>query len=92
MALHLLRDVRQIFRQRQAERLPSRDMVRELGRMENQPWSQWNHTKPITATQLARILADLGVAPKVIRHGQNEVHRGYRLQDILAVEHADSEQ
>jgi hypothetical protein len=69
MALHLLRDVRQIFHQRQAERLPSRDMVRELGRMENRPWSQWKHTKPITAIQLARILADLGVAPKVIRHG-----------------------
>jgi len=70
LAIELLNDVRCIFLQRQVERLPSRDIVGELARMTHRPWSDWNSGKPITPVQLARILSELGVRPKVIRHGQ----------------------
>jgi hypothetical protein len=84
LAISLLNDVRRIFIQRQAERLPSRDIVRELARMIHRPWSDWNGGTPITPIQLASILSELGVRPRVIRHGHREVSRGYRLQDLAA--------
>jgi hypothetical protein len=84
LAIELLNDVRRIYIQRQVERLPSRDIVGGLARMTYRPWSDWNSGKPITPVQLARILSELGVRPKVIRHGQREVSRGYRLLDLAA--------
>ena len=68
--------------QKQAERLPSRDIIRELARLTDRPWPDWNGEKPITPIQLAGILSALDIRPKVIRHGPREVSRGYRLQDL----------
>ncbi len=82
LAIELVNDVRRIFIQRQVERLPSRDIVGGLARMTHRPWSDWNSGKPITPVQLARILSELEIRPKVIRHGQREVGRGYRLLDL----------
>jgi putative DNA primase/helicase len=82
LAISLLNDVRSIFIQRQAARLPSRDIVRELARMTHRRWPDWNGGTPMTPIQLASMLSELGIRPKVIRHGQREVSRGYRLQDL----------
>jgi Protein of unknown function (DUF3631) len=82
LAISLQNDVRRIFIQRQAERLPSQDIVGELARLTDRPWADWNGGKPITAIQLARMLSELGVRPKVLRHRPREVRRGYRLQDL----------
>jgi hypothetical protein len=82
VTMQLLRDVRSIFIQKRAERLPTRDIIDALLQMADRPWAQWKGNTQLTPIRLAKILAGIGVSPKVIRHGKRSVSRGYRLQDL----------
>jgi hypothetical protein len=44
--------------------------------MEDRPWPEWKNGKPLTKTQLARLLSRFGIKPKGVRIG-NETPRGY---------------
>lgn len=79
----LLGDVRSIFDATGALRLPSADLVARLGAMEERPWAEWRQGKPITAPQLARVLAPFRVRPCVYRPaGAEVVVRGYVRDDF----------
>ncbi len=72
----LLADVRTLFGDKGATRLPSAVIVAALGAMEERPWPEWRQGKPITATQLARALAPFGARPQNFRNTQG-VFKGY---------------
>ena len=65
----ILRDVREVFEQRNADRLFSDDLVEALIDMEERPWCEWRHGKPLTKNSLARLLAPFGIKSSTIRCG-----------------------
>jgi hypothetical protein len=56
----------------------SEDIVEHLHGLEERPWSEWGRApkKPISVTQLARLLAPLDIRPKNIRFGDKQA-KGY---------------
>jgi hypothetical protein len=79
-AIPLLAAIKTIFAERRTERLSSEDIVGELMQMEDGPWSEWIHGKPLTQAQLARLLAPFGIRPTLVDRRRNHVRRGYRIQ------------
>ena len=77
----VLGDLRDIFERRDVDRLHSDDIVAELGAMEDRPWSEWRNGKPITKTQLAKMLGGFNVTPKQIWSGGGN-KRGYDLETL----------
>jgi putative DNA primase/helicase len=74
-------DIRDIFSEREADRLPSTELAEALVAIEGRPWAEWRHGKPITANSLARLLAPYGIAPTTIRVG-TKTPKGYQLADF----------
>jgi hypothetical protein len=74
----LFADIRDIFSEREADRLPSTELAEALVAIEGRPWAEWRHGKPITANSLARLLAPYGIAPTTIRVG-TKTPKGYQL-------------
>jgi putative DNA primase/helicase len=72
----LLRDIKLMFAETSSLRMPSADIVRRLGEMEERPWPEWRNGKPMTAPQLARALNPFGVRPATIRFGVDTA-KGY---------------
>jgi putative DNA primase/helicase len=77
----LLTDIKTLFNDIGAEQMPSAELAEKLGRMEERPWPEWRHNRPMTAPQLARQLAPFGVRPGTIRRG-NETPKGYRREQF----------
>ena len=78
----LLADLRTLFFDLSALRLASADIVKRLGEMEERPWPEWRHGKPMTQTQLASVLKPFEVIPKVLRMPGGGFARGYQLSDF----------
>ena len=78
-AVMLLADIRDLFEERQSDRAFTSDLVAYLTGLEERPWSDWRRGKPLTANQLARLLAPFKVKPAVIRVGAR-TPRGYTLE------------
>jgi hypothetical protein len=79
----LLEDVRDIFAEKNADRLPTAELVEALVSMEERPWGEWRKGKPITPSGLARLLRPFEVGSKNIKLATGRVVKGYYL-DILA--------
>jgi hypothetical protein len=73
----LLADIRAIFLSMSAVQMASEDIIERLGGMEDRPWPEWRHGKPMTKVQLARALAPFGIRPATIRQGDT-TPKGYR--------------
>jgi putative DNA primase/helicase len=77
----LLADLRELFEERAADRLPSAAMVAALVELEHRPWPEWKRGNPMTPTALGRLLKPYGVTSKQWRDG-DERHRGYVRADL----------
>lgn len=75
----LLRDIKAIFDAR--DRISSRELVEELIKVEDHPWSDWRRGKPITQNGLARLLKPFGIFSNTIRIG-TERAKGYMLSQF----------
>jgi putative DNA primase/helicase len=79
----LLEDMRQLFTERATDKLPSTEIVAALHKLEERPWSEWGRQeKPITARQIARLLAPFDIKPKSIRIGP-DTPKGYEQNDFV---------
>ncbi|MCK8784136.1 DUF3631 domain-containing protein [Roseomonas sp. NAR14] len=72
----LLADIKLIFGGLSALVIASQDLCERLGKLEERPWPEWKHGKPMTVVQLARALKPFGVRPSTVRLG-NETAKGY---------------
>ena len=72
----LLSDIKTIFEKKDTDRLSSAAMVESLAAMEERPWPEFSHGKPITARQLAKLLKPFHIAPDTIRL-ESETLKGY---------------
>ena len=76
----LLKDIRDVFQSNQdadkGDKLSSRQIVNKLLTLEDKPWGEIHHGKPLTTYTLAKMLADFRIEPKVLRIGEKTA-RGY---------------
>ena len=78
----LFTDIRQLFHDRQTDKLWSEEIVSALAQMENRPWPEWKSGKPITQRQLAQLLKPFKIESKDIKKLDNTVKKGYRLDQF----------
>ena len=78
----LLEDMRDLFAMRGIDRLKSAEVARALEVMEERPWPEWQHGRPISARQVAALLGDFAIKPKAMKFPDGVAHRGYRLSDF----------
>jgi len=77
----LLGDLRALFDEEPSGVLFSEEIVGKLVRMEDRPWPEFSHGKPITKVQLARLLKPFGVWPSSVRR-ERETAKGYRREAL----------
>jgi hypothetical protein len=77
LGVSLLSDIRDIFCEKEAEELPSKELVDALSKIEGRPWPAWDHSGPITPNALARLLAPFDIFPRNLRIGRSVV-KGYK--------------
>jgi DNA polymerase I-like protein with 3'-5' exonuclease and polymerase domains/phage/plasmid primase-like uncharacterized protein len=63
----LLADIRDIFTNRKIDRISSADLVAALVNLEDRPWPEWKHGKPLSQNQLARLLRPFKVKPSQLK-------------------------
>ncbi len=76
LGIRLLRDIRGVFEEREADRLPTRELLDFLHAAEEAPWGSLRG-EPLDARGLARMLQPYGIEPKKLREG-DYTFRGYR--------------
>jgi hypothetical protein len=67
IAVMLLSDIRDVFHERSAESLASKDLTLALAKLEGRPWPTLDNGRPITPNALARILAPFDIVPRNLR-------------------------
>lgn len=77
----LLTDIRDIFAERGAAHIPSKDLAAALCEIEGRPWPEWFRGRGLSANNLARLLKPYHVHPETIRVG-TETAKGYRRADF----------
>jgi hypothetical protein len=78
----LLEDFYHLFKTKQTDRLTSEAVVAALRQLEERPWSErGRNEKPITATQVARLLRPFDIKPKSIRVGTG-TPKGYEREQF----------
>jgi hypothetical protein len=77
----LLADIRDIFAKRQADLIASAKLAETLAQIETSPWGEWSQGKPITPTQVAKLLRPYGISPGSVRIGA-KTPKGYQLDQF----------
>jgi len=78
-ATMLLSDLRSLFEEQGVDRLASSEIVENLRVMEDRPWPEYRNGKPITATQVAKLLSRFDIKSKDYRFEQGKPKKGYEL-------------
>jgi hypothetical protein len=76
----LLTDIKNIFTENGLDKIHSSDLVTKLIEMEDRPWYEYRHGKPITVNTLARLLKPFEIKSKQMRDPQNK--QGYLLENF----------
>jgi putative DNA primase/helicase len=74
----LLEDLRTIFMEKGAERIPSVELCAALAKMESRPWPEWKAGQPITPKQAADVLKPFKVRPVTYRPSGGKPVKGYQ--------------
>ena len=77
----LLRDIRNVFQDREAEEIATPELVAALVSMEEAPWGDLKG-REIDARRLARMLKPFAIKPSIWRDGEKTT-RGYRKVDFV---------
>ena len=80
----LLQDMLAVFDARRADRLASSVLVAALVELEDRPWSEWKHGRPMTANSLSKLMKPFELAPQKLRLGANTAN-GYRRDEVERV-------
>jgi putative DNA primase/helicase len=77
----LLQAIRDIFEEKNTDRLSSEDIVTRLTNSEGSPWPEYRNGKPISMNQVANLLKDYKVHSKQVRFG-SATRKGYMREDF----------
>jgi hypothetical protein len=78
----LLQDLAELFAHREADRLSSEEIVEALASMDDRPWPECNHGKPISKSGLAKILKPFKIHSRNIKTAAGKVVKGYPVEDF----------
>lgn len=82
--VQLLSDIRDYFEQEDGERVSSETLSQYLVALEDRPWPEYRHGKPITSTGISRILKRFGIKSRQMKiSGKNQ--KGYLFEDFKDV-------
>lgn len=81
-AVQLLADIRALFDAAGVDRMASARLCVQLAVMEDAPWAEWHHGKPITTRQLSLMLRGFSVVPGTIRTGDGTA-KGYYTEAFI---------
>lgn len=73
----LLRDMKSIFTNWKKPDMSSTELVHELYRVPEGPWTEWSRGKPISPKRVAEILGSYGIHPRKLKTGNRP--NGYEL-------------
>lgn len=77
----LLSDIKAIFENRSTDLISSKELVEQLVKIEDRPWGDWRHGKPITQNGLARLLKPFAIHSNTIRF-EGKTPKGYQLKQF----------
>jgi hypothetical protein len=83
LGVRLLADIRTIYDEVGTDRLSSAALCERLSEIEEAPWADWRHGKPITPAQLARLLRPFGVVSRTVRLRDGGIAKGYLRDDLV---------
>ena len=82
IGVRLLADIRDVYKERAVDRIPSADLAAALAEIETSPWGEWSKAgKTLSPAQLARLLGRYKIAPHSVRIGER-TPKGYELKDF----------
>lgn len=79
----MLRDLAELFASRGADRMSSSEIVGDLIVMEERPWSEWRHGKPLTAQTVAKLMKPFSVKTRALKL-RGSMARVYLRADVEA--------
>lgn len=74
----ILEDIRRVFTETRRVRMHSTELLAALLELEERPWAEWRHGKPLTTTGLARMLKPFKIKSKQLWIATTNRH-GYEL-------------
>lgn len=77
----MLRDMAELFASRGADRIATVEIVSDLMLLEDRPWMEWRHGRPISAQSVARLMKPFGIKATVKKLGGTAT-RVYLRNDI----------
>lgn len=78
--VQLLADIQGYFREEKTDKVQTDGLVKHLTSLEDRPWAELKHGKPMTPNGLARLLKKFLIKPRQFWNGAKE--RGYLLEDF----------
>ncbi|SDJ15040.1 putative DNA primase/helicase [Lutimaribacter saemankumensis] len=65
----MLHDIAELFATRtgRPDRIASSEIVADLIGLEDRPWAEWRHGKPLTSTTVAKLMKPFGIKAKVLK-------------------------
>jgi putative DNA primase/helicase len=80
--VELLADIHTLYTDDGVDRFASADLCNRLVLLEERPWGTWRRGKPLTPTNLARLLKPFDVSSRTIRFAGQGLVKGYLLEDF----------
>jgi putative DNA primase/helicase len=81
--VELLHDIRQIFREKDVDRISTDELLDRLNADLERPWCEFNRGKPMTPRGLARMLGHFHIVPTTVRFNDKPSAKGYHLDGFL---------
>ncbi len=78
--IQLLSDIRTVFDPTTTSELSSTELVHRLTSLEDRPWADWSHGKPITPKKVANLVGKFGIRPRKLKTGKRP--NGYRRNEF----------
>lgn len=76
----LLADIREVLESHKSPTIPTADLLDLLTREQDMGWATYNRGQPLTARQLAKMLAAYSVKPKTVRQSAYSTPKGYEVR------------
>jgi len=81
ISVELLHDIYQVFSETPLGFMSSKQLVEKLVEMDDRPWAEWRHGKPITPRAVADRLKTFGIVPKPSTSGSARGYYRDRFED-----------